>query len=55
MAKPKIREQISDTENAIKYFPKHEKILKVHKKILEILLPLDEVEKRRAYLIYTKE
>jgi DNA-directed RNA polymerase subunit RPC12/RpoP len=42
MSKTKIKEQIFEVEKAIVNFPKYEKILRFHKKILEILLPLDE-------------
>lgn len=42
MAKPKIRVQISEVEAAIQNFPKYETILKMHKEILNIILPLDE-------------
>lgn len=42
MSKNKIKEQIFEVENAIENFSKYEKILEIHKKILEILIPLDE-------------
>jgi len=42
MSKIKIKEQIFEVENATENFPKYEKILKFHKEVLEILLPLDE-------------
>jgi hypothetical protein len=50
-----IIEQIKDTEKTIQYFPKYEKVLKMHKKILKILLPLDESEKRGVFITFTKE
>jgi formate dehydrogenase maturation protein FdhE len=42
LAKPKIREQISEVDVGIRNFPKYETILKIHKEILNIILPLDE-------------
>jgi len=48
MAKPSIRDQMTNVESAIVNYPKYEKVLSLHNKILNILLPLDESEKRGA-------
>jgi hypothetical protein len=55
LAKPIIREQILQVESAIQNYPKYEKILGLHKRILNILLPLDESQKRGAKIALSNE